>query len=68
MKRQTNVFLKRNSMLFEKKKSTGRRRDKDSDRIRLQCLTKSHDKMYGVMVGKYFQNMFVDMDWEYIMR
>jgi hypothetical protein len=43
-----------NLIALEMKKSTGRRIDKDSDRIRLQCLTKSHGQDVWSYGGKAF--------------
>lgn len=51
--RGQNVFQD-NLIAIEMKKSTGRRRDKESDRNRLECLTKSPDQDVWSYGGKVF--------------
>ena len=51
--RGQNLFQD-NLIALEMKKSTGGKRDKDNDRIRLQCLTKSPDQDVWSYGGKVF--------------
>lgn len=51
--RGQNIFWD-NLIALEMKKSTGRQRDKDSDRNRLECLTKSFEQDVWSYGGKVF--------------
>lgn len=65
--RGQNVF-RDNLIALEMKKSIGRQIDKDSDRNRLECLTKSPEQDVWSCGARCCQSMFLDMDWVYVMR